>query len=78
MFFWQFIFRAIIATVAAIHGHMTSKMGVVTKGHVYLLILTLKDKRSRLNGDMELSCFIADLCLNIPEDKVQFPIMAKM
>ena len=25
MLFWQFILGAIIATVAAIHGHMTSK-----------------------------------------------------
>ena len=27
-----------MAAIAAIHGHMTSKMGVVTKGYVYLLI----------------------------------------
>ena len=37
VFFWQFIIRAIIAATAAIHGHMTSKMGVATKGHMYLL-----------------------------------------
>ena len=37
-FFWQFIFRAIMAAIVAIHGHMTPKMGVATKGHVYLLI----------------------------------------
>ena len=33
MFFWQFILGAIIATVAAIHGHMTSKVGMVPKNH---------------------------------------------
>ena len=37
MFFWQFILGAIIATVAAIHGHMTSKVGMVTKDDEYLL-----------------------------------------
>ena len=31
------ILGAIIATVAAIHGHMTSKVGMVTKDHEYLL-----------------------------------------
>ena len=36
-FFWQFILGTIIATVAAIHGHMTSKVDMVTKDHEYLL-----------------------------------------
>ena len=27
-----------MAAIAAKHGHMTSKMGMATKGHVYLLI----------------------------------------
>ena len=27
-----------MAAIVAIHGHMTPKMGVATKGHVYLLI----------------------------------------
>ena len=40
--FWQFIFKAIVAAIVAIHGHMTPKMGVATKDHVYLFI-NLKD-----------------------------------
>ena len=36
--FWQFIFRAIMTAIETIHGHMTSKMGVATKGHACIYI----------------------------------------
>ena len=54
--FWQFIFRAIMTAIAAIHSHMTSKMGVATIGQMYLLIHKFERYWSRYNGDMKLSC----------------------
>ena len=55
--FLQFIFRVIIARIAAIRGHMTTTVGVVTKDHVLLLGFKSERYSSRYMEDMKLLHF---------------------
>ena len=53
----KFYFQAYYAPIVAVHGHMTSKVGVVTKDYVLMLNYKSEGYSSKHNRDMILLQF---------------------